>query len=298
MSVPQRIGVVICTYNRRNTLLACLDALCRLDLPAGDLGVWVYDDVSTDGTGAAAEEKLASMRAAGLGRYTVIRGTAKAGIAAGRNEAALAALKDSDLLVFMDDDVLPDPGCFKALAARLQAGGGIGIAAPCILRSDDGRPLHAPYSVDRLTFRYGAGDPEKEMVCDWVDPACIMVLPGVLSAIGGFWPGYFRSHEGVDFCLRAAVAGYSSLYFPSARAVHVMRPEQVSPDRLYYVYRNKFTVIRRNGSLVHRLLLIPLLAAAVPFKYLFSPSRVAGGFSAVLEAVIDGLAGREGRRGC
>lgn len=298
MQAPLRIGVVICTFNRRDTLLACLDAISRQDYPAASLGVWVYDDVSSDGTAAAAEEKLALMHTAGLSSYAVIRGTAKAGIAAGRNEAARVALKDSDLLVFMDDDVLPDPGCFKALAARLQAGGGIGIAAPCILRSDDGRPLHAPYFVGRLTFRYGAGDPEMETVCDWVDPACIMVLPEVVAAIGGFWPGYFRSHEGVDLCLRAAAAGYSSLYFPSARAVHVMRPEQVSPDRLYYVYRNKFTVIRRNGSLVHRLLLIPLLAAAVPFKYLFSPSRVAGGFPAVFAAVMDGLAGREGRRGC
>jgi len=300
MTDSPRIGIVICTYNRRETLLACLDSVERQDYPAGRLGVWVYDDGSTDGTSEAAAARLRAMTDAGLGRAELITSLAKPGIAQGRNEAARKALEASDLLLFLDDDVRPEPGCIGGLAARMKGHPEVGIVAPSVLRSDDGRTLHGPYLVHPLTFTYKVKESLGETFCDWVDPACIMVSPGVFSATGGFWPGYYRSHEGVDLCLRAGKAGFKVLYYPAVRAVHVMRPEKLSSERLYYLYRNKFTVIRRNGSLFQRLFLLPLLAAAALPKYLLESltrNRAPGEFSAITAAVLDGLSGKEGARG-
>ncbi|MDA8243772.1 MAG: glycosyltransferase family 2 protein [Elusimicrobia bacterium] len=296
-----RVGIVICTRNRRDTLMACLDSLARQDYPSGLTGIWIYDDAGSDGSSAAASARLASMLSAGLGGGGVIPGREPRGISAGRNEAAARALPVSDLLLFMDDDVRPDPGCLSALVGRMSENQGTGVAAPLLRRSDDGRPLHAPYFVGRFSFRYSSGDPRAESFCDWVDPACVLVSRDAFSALGGFWPGYYRSHEGVDLCLRAARAGFKVLYCPAATAVHVMRSEALTPDRLYYLYRNKFTVVRRNSGALHRALLLPLMAAAGLPKYLFDSVLRRRGLageelSAIFSAVLDGLAGREGPR--
>jgi len=296
-----KIGVVICTLNRRESLLACLEAISSQDHPADKLGVWVYDDGSIDGTGAAAAAALAGMRARGMAHGEVLSGAGGEGIAYGRNEAARKAAAHSDLLLFIDDDVLPGKECVSGLAAALAGRPAAGIAAPLLLRSDTKLPLHAPYFVSPVTFRYGAGNPFSETFCDWVDPACIMVRTEAFSAAGGFWQGYFRSHEGVDFCLKAAAAGHRTFYCPTVSAVHVMRAENISPERLYYLYRNKFLVVRRNGSFLHKLLLLPLLAAALLPKYLASVvfGRVKltlKGLSAISAAAADGFTGKEGRR--
>lgn len=297
-----RIGIVICTRDRRELLLACLEALEKQTYPPGRLGVWIYDDGSEDGTGAAAAGRLAAMKERGLAAGTVISSGERKGISFGRNEAARQALPEADLLLFLDDDVLADPDCVARLAGRLAGRPEIGAAAPRVLRSDDGKPLHAPYFVSPVTFRYSAGAGLEETFCDWVDPACLLVPAPAFSAVGGFCTGYYRSHEGVDLCLRIKKAGYRVLYFPGASAVHVMREAGHSPDRLYYLYRNKFTLIRRNGTAFHRFLVLPLLAAAGLPKYLLGSVRrnrgfSAAEFSAVFAAVLDGLAGREGPRG-
>lgn len=301
MPDKSRIGIVICTSNRREALMACLDAVAKQDYPPGRLGVWVYDDGSTDGTSDAAAVRLRKMKEAGLGAGAVISPGLRAGISNGRNAAARLALEKSDLLLFLDDDVLPAANCVSGLASLMQQRPEVGIAAPLVLRSDDSRPLHGPYFVSRLTFRYSSGDSRAETFCDWVDPACVMVSPGAFSAAGGFWPGYYRSHEGVDLCLRAGKSGCKVLYYPAVSAVHLMRQETLSPDRLYYLFRNKFTLIRRNGAAWHRKLLIPFLAAAVLPKYLLEAAvlkkRIASAdISAVACAVLDGLSGREGPR--
>ena len=296
-----RIGIIICTFNRRETLMACLDSLSRQDYPAGRMGVWIYDDGSTDGTAGAAGAKLRAMRDSGFSRAELITSRAKLGISQGRNEAARKALEASDLLLFLDDDVRPDPGCVAGLTSVMRGRPETGIVAPGVLRSDDARVLHGAYFLNPVTFSYKVKESSGETYCDWVDPACIMVSPGVISATGGFWPGYYRSHEGVDLCLRAGKAGYKVLYYPGARAVHVMRQEKLSLDRLYYLYRNKFTLIRRNGSVLHRLFLLPLLAAVALPKYLVASlirnkAFLPGEFSMVTAAVLDGVAGREGPR--
>lgn len=299
MPVSKRVGIVICTLDRRAVLQKCLDAVAAQRYPASLMSVWVHDDSSSDGTADMLSSRLGALRGAGFSGAEFFVSGEKKGIAYARNITAQKALPISDLILFLDDDVVMDENCLAEMAGYMAEAPSAGLVAPRMVRADDGRLLHGAYFVDPLTFSYRMSDSRVPLSCDWVDPACLLVKRKVISDIDGFWAGYFRSHEGVDFCLRAGKAGHEVIYLPSASARHIMRDEVLSPERIYYVYRNKFTLIRRNGSLLHRIFLIPLLAAAGLPKYILESLRRNNGLdprdlALVFKAVIHGLIGREG----
>jgi GT2 family glycosyltransferase len=293
------VGIVICTLDRCEAVLRALSGLAGQVYPPDRIGVWVHDDGSGDDTPRAVPGFLSGLKEKGFYAAAFHVSDARRGIAHARNITAAKAMAASDLVLFLDDDVILDKDCVAGLSGYIMENPKTGVVAPRMIRSDDGELLHGAYFVDWLTFTYRMKDGRDPLPCDWLDPACLMATPGVIETIGGFWPGYYRSHEGVDFCLRAKRAGCGVVYLPAASAVHIMRQERLSPERVYYVIRNKFTLIRRNGSALHRWLLIPLLAAAGLPKYIFE-SFMRNGWTApremgfILKAVVHGLLGRTG----
>lgn len=102
------ITVIIATYNGEATLARTLDAMARLTPPADGHEIIVVDNASTDGTAAIVADFAARLPLTAL--HEPRRGKAHAlntGIAAARG----------DLLVFTDDDVLPDPDWLPAYRA-------------------------------------------------------------------------------------------------------------------------------------------------------------------------------------
>jgi rhamnopyranosyl-N-acetylglucosaminyl-diphospho-decaprenol beta-1,3/1,4-galactofuranosyltransferase len=111
------VRAVVVTYNRRDLLLACLDALAgqthELD------GVIVVDSASTDGTGRALEEADVRRRIA----IDYIRLERNGGGAEGFHYGLRAALgTDADWVWLMDDDCEPRPDALAALLAAPRAG--------------------------------------------------------------------------------------------------------------------------------------------------------------------------------
>lgn len=300
MEDPARISVLICTCDRCDALKRCLKSILDLEYPLGLLEVIVLDDMSRDATPVEIPACLDAMSKAGLGRAVFLRGEKKYGIAAGRRFLGGQASPGPELLLFMDDDVCLERGCLKALCGYAAEHPEAGIVGPRIVRDDaPEKALHLAYFISRWSFRYSTADSAAPMECDWVDPACILVRSAVIKKTGGFWPGFYRSHEGVDLCLRAAASGYKVIFDPSAAARHIMRPGPFSEERLYYVYRNKFLLIKRNAPFLLRIFLLPALALfGLPF-YLAASVRTRKKiklpeFKIILAAVLDGLAGKEG----
>src|SRR5262249_43416700 len=97
---PPRVSVITPTYNRKNSLISTLQALARQTVTPATFEVVVISDGSSDGTAEAL---------AGLATPYALRCFEQdhQGPAAARNLGVHEA--HGELLVFLDDDVVPDP---------------------------------------------------------------------------------------------------------------------------------------------------------------------------------------------
>lgn len=217
------LGVIVPTHNRRELLLGLLRALKAQSLPPGAFDVAVVCDGCDDGTAEAALEAAGPGGPAEGLWLTVVEQT-RSGAASARNRGLAATM--APLLVFLDDDMIPDPGCLAAHAAAHGAHPGALVlghmpVSPLSPRSflTEGLDGWAARRHDRLKAP-GA-------VPRWTD-----VLTGHLSIgrpafgrVGGFDPSFTAGGtfggEDVEFGWRAVEAGVPLVYAPDAIAAQV-----------------------------------------------------------------------------
>jgi GT2 family glycosyltransferase/glycosyltransferase involved in cell wall biosynthesis len=131
-----RMSVIIPTHNRKDKLLACLDALARQSVLPQEYEVIVADDGSTDGT----EEAVRSQAWPFALRYFRQE---PSGPGAARNRAVQAAA--GELVLFIGDDILADERLIEEhLLAHAHGGREPGLA---VLGHIDWPPSMAPNEV-------------------------------------------------------------------------------------------------------------------------------------------------------
>jgi glycosyltransferase involved in cell wall biosynthesis len=99
-------SVVVCTRDRPEALEQCLPAIQRQDYPAFD--VWVIDNAPRDHRARASAERHGV-------RYAV---EPRPGVSRARNLAARCST--AEVLAYIDDDALPEPGWLAALAREFR----------------------------------------------------------------------------------------------------------------------------------------------------------------------------------
>ena len=101
--------VCICTRNRVKYLGPTIDAVLKQYLSNSRFDVLVVDNGSTDGTAEMVAERF------GTGTPVPVRYTReeKAGLSRARNRAV--AETTSDIIAFLDDDAIPEPGWLQAI---------------------------------------------------------------------------------------------------------------------------------------------------------------------------------------
>lgn len=97
-----KISVIIPTYNRKNILIKCLDALFEQTYPMDDFEIVVVDDGSTDGTESIVKDRMVKSPV-GL-RYFKQE---KKGPAAARNMGIESA--KGEIVLFIGDDIIASP---------------------------------------------------------------------------------------------------------------------------------------------------------------------------------------------
>jgi glycosyltransferase involved in cell wall biosynthesis len=221
------ISVIIATHSRRDLLARTLDALVSQDWAAGEFELIVVDNASTDGTADYVRDLARRLERPAVVLVQEVRSGKTHAVNAG-----LAAAR-GDLLVFTDDDVVPEPQWLRALDRALRETG-------------------ADFAVGRITPLWEAPPP------DWVGPALYGVLaipdngpsrlvlsaglnehvmalagnlavrPHVFAEIGpwrtdlGKEVGSLRSGEDHEFFLRMLRGGYRGVYEPEARVAHLV----------------------------------------------------------------------------
>jgi GT2 family glycosyltransferase len=217
------IEISYCVVNteQRELLVGCLDAIAaeRAALPF-ETEVLVLDNASHDGSAGAARRHATTT--------TVIALEQRRG--KGENDTALLRRARGRYALLLNEDTELRPGCVAALHAALEAAPRAAAAGAKLLRPD-GKPQPSAWRFPspvtalagalflhrRFTVQSG-GEATREV--DWAQSAALLVRTEAARDIGWFDPQFFVYSDEVDFCKRLRDAGWSTLYVPSAVAVH------------------------------------------------------------------------------
>ena len=250
-----RIAVVIVTYNSSHVLGPLLSALPPALEPLPSSRVVVVDNRSHDETVALVQDTVPTATIVQMGR--------NAGYAAAFNAGAAAA-SDCDAVLLLNPDTRPEPQSIRVLVDRLAAtGAGIvaprllgegGEAAPSLRRTPTVlRAVGEAVLGGRTAGRYHrlsevVRDPrayETEGPAEWVSGAALLMSRGCLEAVGPWDESFFLYSEETDFLLRAREAGFSTVYVPQARMVHLGGDAPQSPELFSLLSVNRVRLYRR-----------------------------------------------------
>jgi N-acetylglucosaminyl-diphospho-decaprenol L-rhamnosyltransferase len=222
------VGLVVVTYSPGETLTGLLDSLpAACDRP---MRVVLADNGSTDGSVEAAAKRPG---------VHLVRTGGNVGYGTAANAGVRALDPDIDWVVVVNPDVVFVPSAITTLLNCAQRHPDGGVFGPLITTPDgviypSARQLpsigagvgHALlgwwWPTNPWTHRYRQDDAEPtERVAGWLSGSCMLLRRKAFEEVDGFDPGYFMYFEDVDLCDRLGRAGWSSVYCPSATAVHL-----------------------------------------------------------------------------
>jgi glycosyltransferase involved in cell wall biosynthesis len=236
------ISVVLASHNGTQTLPLTLEALLAVRLPEAGVEILAVDNASSDGTTALLESYRDRLP------LTVLSEPRK-----GKSFALNHALRQvaGDLVVFMDDDILPGPQWLTAFAEAAVQHPRVGLFAGQVRHHWQKEP---PGWLDRLAGEgrsYAGtplGQPEGPVPATFFKGANFMVRRAVAASVR------FREDPGVNFMGQAAAGGEDSSFVRDAMAQghqaryvagacvkHIVRPHQVG---LYPVFRRYLRIGR------------------------------------------------------
>jgi GT2 family glycosyltransferase len=231
--MPPDVSVIVVTWNARDHIDQCLDAVLGAGGAGVDLELVVVDNASSDGTAEHVRERYPQARVLETGR--------NGGMAAGNNAGMLAAQGRAFLL--LNSDAFLHEGALRTLLERLDSepAGSVAAVAPLlrnvdgtIQRSVRGFPTPWRYATEFFYLRrlargsrvlnafYGGGvDVAKPGRVDWVTGACLLVPRDAVDAVGLMDEAYFMYGEEVDWLDRMRQVERAVCWEPRAVATHV-----------------------------------------------------------------------------
>lgn len=252
-----RLAVVICSYNRAESLLATLSALYFSYQGDELVDVRVVANACTDNTLSALEGFRRRHAATALNLAWVEEPTP------GKSHALNAALREfqHEALCFVDDDQLPECGFLDALLAGLTTHPEDDILCGRLWPAWDGSEppwvhVSGPWAIPIRPFpEFDLGPHTMRLPpeCRLPSGGNITVRRRVFSRIGGFSNDLGpRGHdlaggEDHEFLTRARAAGFQLRYLPGARQRHVIDSWRMSTP---YILKKSYLRSRSN-FLIH-----------------------------------------------
>jgi glucosyl-dolichyl phosphate glucuronosyltransferase len=228
------ISVIVCTFNRRESLIRLLNILAHQNLADGkvDYEIVVVDNNSIDGTQLTVEEfnKIAIKKA----RYVLEK---KQGVSYARNRGMNEAA--GNIITFTDDDCDPEVDWLENLYKCYSETDADIVAGRIVSKWNYPKPTwFKEKKIDGAIISWDLGEERKELFYGSDTPvpytANLMMKTDLVKKIGYFnekLGGKGRSlvgSEDIDFCVRALKAGAKVLYEPKAVVYHPVEKERVS----------------------------------------------------------------------
>jgi GT2 family glycosyltransferase len=233
------VSVVVPTFNRRASLARLIDALAAQDYPAARVEVLVVDDGSSDGT--------ADWVRSVTPRYPLrFIEQAHAGPGAARNRGVVEG--SGELIVFLDDDVVPDSGLISAHVSRHRARGDIVVIGPMLPPENWKRPPWIRWEEQRLVAEYQKMSAGKYTATyRQFFTANASLRRSHFQAAGGFDPTFPRA-EDIELGYRLDAQGLSFTFEPAARAWHYPTRSFASWRRTPYRYGQADVAMHRDNG--------------------------------------------------
>ena len=222
------LSIVVCTRDRYALLRGCIGAIERQSLDAEKFELIVVDN-SSDRVAQAAFLKnlVVDCRC----DYAV---EDRPGLSRARNIGT--GLARGEIVAFLDDDALADPGWAEAILARFAARPGMGVlGGPVEPIWPAARPDWMPPGLDGfLTILDHGAEPHVLRAHEWLVGANLAFRKSALLAAGGFPETLGRageallSNEDLAVVHRMVEAGLEAFYEPNMRVRHHVHAERLT----------------------------------------------------------------------
>jgi N-acetylglucosaminyl-diphospho-decaprenol L-rhamnosyltransferase len=245
------LSYCVVNTNKRELLLACLDAIERTVPEGVEREVLVLDNASDDGSAAAVEALGRDIRLIALDRRT---GKAE-------NDSTLLKEARGTYCLLLNEDAELQPGAVQALVDALEsdpraASAGAKLVGP------DGSPQTSAWRLPGVgtaligaLFRHrwltleSRGETTREV--GWTQSSAMLVRRAAAEQVGWLDPAFFVYSDETDFAKRLHDAGWRMLWVPAARAIH---HDQLATDsagaerRIVEFHRNRDLYMRKHHS--------------------------------------------------
>ncbi|WP_417524646.1 glycosyltransferase [Marinovum sp.] len=203
-----------------------------------DAELVIVDNDSGDGsfeqlTAFVADQAWPHVRVIASGRNGGFGAGNNAGIRAGRADG-----QEADYLYILNPDAFPEPDAIRVLADWLDAHPQVGITGSLIANEEGGQE-HTAFRFPTIAsefehaIRFGPVSrllrksrvpidlPKAPQRVDWLAGASMMMRREMVDQIGLFDETFFLYFEETELCLRAARAGWQTVYLPQSRVTHI-----------------------------------------------------------------------------
>ncbi len=257
-----KISVILLSYNSSHDLKECIPSVLKQNWP--NVEIIVVDNASTDGTPSFIRSTYPEI--------TLIETGSNCGYAGGNNIGANYA--DGDIVIVANPDTLMNPRwllelikpfyydpSLKATTSKIMVYGQERINTCANLSHFTGvtfcRGLNEAPSGFSAQEEVGA-----------VSGCSFAIRGSAFRELGYFDPDFFLYLEDTDLSWRLRLAGYRIKYAPSSVLHHKFKLT-VSPQKVFYLERNRYRMLLKSYGLKSLLIISPslLLTEAITWGY-------------------------------
>jgi len=248
------LGVVLLTYNSISKLGKVFEIVLRnlLNLDYENAHVVIVDNASRDGTPDFVEKFVRKKGSrCRVSSNRILRLKKNYGWAGGNNRAVML-LKDTDYLLFLNDDLIMKPDVPKKLVEVMEQNPSIGAAQPVIINFDGTYNLGyhlslglipCPITASNVSTHHLLHDNLLEIA--YAIGAALMTRTELFFRLGMFTEDYFYWFDDVDYSLRVWAAGYRVVCVLNCHVYHVGSATfgKSNPKSWYYFSRNLMDMV-------------------------------------------------------
>jgi N-acetylglucosaminyl-diphospho-decaprenol L-rhamnosyltransferase len=223
------VSIVIVSWNVADLLAKCLDSIFASPFDKNKLEIIVVDSASTDNTVAMLREKYPQV--------SLLAQSENLGFTRGNNIGFAAAKGRYLFMLNPDTEIIGD--AVSQMMNYLDAHADVGIVGPHTLNADGSyQSSRRNFPGKRLAFfestflqeiapkamleSYYLNNYPNDAVLDvgWMQGSALLVRREIFETLGGLDENFVMFFEELDWCKRAAGAGWRLVYLGTAQIIH------------------------------------------------------------------------------